>query len=61
MHKIYFDHAATTSTRKEVVDAMLPYFIEDFGNPSSIYEVARRSKQAVDESRQKLPTFRCGF
>ncbi|NLJ87314.1 MAG: cysteine desulfurase NifS [Epulopiscium sp.] len=54
MHKIYFDHAATTSTRKEVVDAMLPYFIEDFGNPSSIYEVARRSKQAVDESRQKI-------
>ena len=33
---------------------MLPYFIEDFGNPSSIYEVARRSKQAVDESRQKI-------
>ncbi len=53
MHKIYFDHAATTSTRKEVVDIMLPYFTESFGNPSSVYEIARKNKQAVDEARQK--------
>lgn len=50
--KIYLDHAATTSTRPSVVDAMLPYFTEEFGNPSSIYEFAQNAKQAIDESRQ---------
>lgn len=50
--KIYLDHAATTSTRPSVVDAILPYFTEEFGNPSSIYEFAQNAKQAIDESRQ---------
>lgn len=57
MHKIYFDHAATTSTRKEVVDTMIPYFTEDFGNPSSIYKLARKNKQAIDESREKVAKY----
>ena len=51
---IYFDHAATTPVRKEVVEAMLPFFTEKFGNPSSIYSIARDSKKAIEESREKV-------
>lgn len=54
MQKIYFDNAATTSMRKEVVDTMIPYFTENFGNPSSIYEIARKNKKALDESRDRV-------
>ncbi|HHU71387.1 MAG TPA: cysteine desulfurase NifS [Clostridiales bacterium] len=49
--KIYLDNAATTKTRPEVVEAMLPYFTEKYGNPSSIYEFASQNKKAVDEAR----------
>jgi len=49
--KIYLDNAATTKTRPEVVEAMLPYFTELFGNPSSVYEYAAQNKKAVDEAR----------
>lgn len=49
---IYLDNAATTKTAKEVVDAMLPYFSELYGNPSSIYELAGESKKAVTKSRE---------
>ena len=51
---IYLDHAATTATRPEVVDAMLPYFTEYYGNPSSVYEFAGKSKQAVDAARKTI-------
>ena len=51
---IYMDHSATTYTKKEVVDAMLPYFTEHFGNPSSIYGIARESKKAVDAARAQV-------
>jgi cysteine desulfurase len=51
---IYMDHAATTYTKKEVVDAMIPYFTEHFGNPSSIYGIARESKNAVDTARAQV-------
>ncbi len=51
---IYLDHAATTPVRKEVVEAMLPYFIDRFGNPSSIYSIGRTSKKAVEEAREKV-------
>ena len=51
---VYMDHAATTYTKKEVVDAMLPYFTEYFGNASSIYSFARQSKKAVEEAREKV-------
>ena len=49
--KIYLDNAATTKTRPEVVEAMLPYFTEKFGNPSSVYEFATQNKKSVDEAR----------
>jgi cysteine desulfurase len=51
---IYLDNAATTKTRPEVVEAMLPYFTEKFGNPSSIYEFASQNKKAVDEARGSI-------
>ena len=49
--KIYLDNAATTKTRPEVVEAMLPYFNDLYGNPSSVYEFATQNKKAVDEAR----------
>lgn len=49
--KIYLDNAATTKTRPEVVEAMLPYFNEMYGNPSSVYEFASQNKKAVDDAR----------
>jgi cysteine desulfurase len=51
---IYMDHAATTPVRNEVIEAMLPYFNEKFGNPSSIYSIGRDSKKAIEESREKV-------
>ena len=51
---IYMDHAATTPVRPEVLDAMLPYFRESFGNPSSIYTLAQEALKAVDDSRQTV-------
>lgn len=50
----YFDHAATTPTRTEVIEAMLPYFNQKFGNPSSIYSLGRDSKKAIEEAREKV-------
>ena len=48
---VYMDHSATTYTRKEVLEAMLPYFTKHFGNPSSIYRIARESRNAIDAAR----------
>jgi cysteine desulfurase len=45
------DHSATTFVKPEVLDAMIPYFTEHFGNPSSIYGIARDSKKAIDAAR----------
>jgi cysteine desulfurase len=51
MRRIYLDHAATTPTHPEVVKAMLPYFTDAFGNPSSIYSYGQEAKGAVEEAR----------
>ena len=51
---IYLDNAATTKTRPEVVEAMLPYFTEKFGNPSSVYGFASQNKEAVTEAREQI-------
>ncbi len=49
---VYLDNAATTATRPEVVETMLPYFTEKFGNPSSVYDFAAKNKKAVNDGRQ---------
>ena len=54
MKKIYLDHAATTPTHPEVVAAMLPYFTDAFGNPSSIHSLGQESRAAVEESREQI-------
>ncbi|MGB9941083.1 cysteine desulfurase NifS [Methanosarcina sp.] len=48
------DSSATTPVRKEVVEEMLPYMTENFGNPSSIYEIGKISKHAIDKARKKV-------
>ena len=49
---VYMDNAATTKVRPEVLEAMLPYYKEDYGNPSSIYRMAGKSKKAIDDARE---------
>ena len=51
---IYLDNAATTKTKPEVVEAMLPYFTEKFGNPSSVYGFAAQNKEAVSIAREQI-------
>src|SRR5919199_280648 len=51
---IYLDHAATTPTDPRVVEAMLPYFGDQYGNPSSIYSLGRMARRAIDRSRDML-------
>ena len=51
---IYLDNAATTKTRPEVVEAMLPYFTEYYGNPSSVYDFSTESKKAVNHARETI-------
>ena len=51
---VYMDHAATTPMRREVVEAMVPYFTGSFGNPSSIYTLAQEARKAVDDSREAI-------
>ncbi len=52
--KIYFDNAATTALDKEVLDAMMPYLTEKFGNPSSIYSYGRETKIAIETARKSV-------
>lgn len=51
---IYLDNAATTKTAPEVVEAMVPYFSEFYGNPSSVYSLASESKKAVADARKMI-------
>lgn len=51
---IYMDNAATTKMKKEVLDEMLPFLTEDYGNPSSVYSLGSKSKRAVEEAREKV-------
>ena len=53
---IYLDNAATTKTAPEVVEAMLPYFTENFGNPSSVYGFAAKNKEAITKKREAIAT-----
>lgn len=51
---IYLDNAATTRTAPEVVEAMLPYFTEQYGNPSAIYSLGSAGKKAINEARRTI-------
>ena len=50
-HMVYLDNAATTQCAKEALDAMLPYFTEQYGNASSIYQLGAQSKKAITNAR----------
>ena len=52
--KIYFDNAATTPVRKEVYEEILPYFMQYYGNASSVYTIARESKKALEKAREQV-------
>lgn len=54
MNVKYFDNAATTRVKNEVFEEMLPYLKEEFGNPSSMYTIGRKSRRAVEEAREKV-------
>ena len=57
MTKIYLDHAATTPVDKKVLDEMIPYFIEKFGNPSSVHSFGREALEAVEKARRQVADF----
>jgi len=50
----YFDNAATTMVKPEVLEEMMPFFTNEYGNPSSLYCVGRTAKRAIDNARQKV-------
>ncbi|MEO6839102.1 MAG: cysteine desulfurase family protein [Ginsengibacter sp.] len=54
MERIYFDNAATTSLEPEVLKAMMPFFTEKFGNPSSIYSYGRETRMAIETCRKSV-------
>ena len=53
MNLIYFDHAATTPVKEAVLKEMMPYFSINYGNPSSLYSIGRKSKNAVNIARER--------
>ena len=54
MRKVYMDYAATTYVKREVLEEMMPYFTEKFGNPSSFYSISRETKIALDKARNRI-------
>lgn len=54
MNSKYFDNAATTKVKREVLNEMIPYFETEYGNPSSMYSIGRSAKRAINNSREKV-------
>lgn len=54
MYNVYFDNSATTKTDERVIEAMMPYITENYGNPSSIYKIGRENRKAVEEAREQV-------
>jgi len=55
--RVYLDYAATAPVKKEVLEAMLPYLTEKFGNPSSLHSFGQEARGAVDDARRKIASF----
>lgn len=51
---LYFDHAATTAVKEEVLKEMFPYFHAEYGNPSSLYSTGRKNKRAIEYARKRV-------
>jgi len=51
---VYLDHSATTPVDQRVIDAMMPFFAPDFGNPNSLHAWGRKARQAVDKARNQV-------
>ena len=49
----YFDHAATTAVDGKVLEAMMPYFSENYGNPSSLYSIGKNNKEIININRKR--------
>src|SRR2546425_10937150 len=54
---VYLDHSATTPLDPEVLQAMMPYLTEEFGNASSVYSLGQRARQAIDQARDEIAAF----
>ena len=54
MKVIYLDHSATTYVKREVLNAMIPYFNIEYGNPSSMYSIGRSAKRALEHARAQV-------
>ena len=54
MKNVYMDYSATTYVKPEVLEEMMPYFTQKFGNPSSFYGISRETKRAIDVAREKV-------
>lgn len=54
MHTVYLDNAATTALKPQVLEAMLPYLQDAYGNASALYQLGRRSKQAIETAREQI-------
>ena len=54
MHRVYFDNNATTPLLPEVFEAMRPYFLEKFGNASSIHQQGQHARSAVEQAREHV-------
>ena len=56
METIYFDNAATTKIKTEVLNEMMPYLSMEYGNASSLYSIGRRAKRAIENARKQVAT-----
>ena len=54
MKEIYFDNSATTPIKTEVLNEMMPFLTTQYGNPSSLYSIGRKSKKAIENARKQV-------
>ena len=54
MNYIYADHAASTKMRKEVLESMMPYLLDEYGNPSSTYILGENNRKAIEKAREQV-------